>query len=125
MSSVGINYNYKFNPKWAIGLHNDIVTEDYAVEEHLKSGSENKVIERAFPLASAIVASFKPGKYLSYMLGTGGEFAHTGSFFLIRVGVEYGCHIASKWELNANLVNDIKINAYNSFAYGIGITRVF
>ena len=71
------------------------------------------------------VASFKPGKYFSYMLGTGGEFAHTGSFFLVRIGVEYGYHINEKWELNANLINDVKINAYNSFAYGLGITRVF
>jgi hypothetical protein len=125
LPSIGINYNYKFSPKWAIGLHNDIVTEDYAVEEHLRSGGGNKVLERAFPVASAVVASFKPGKHFSYMLGTGGEFAHTGSFFLVRVGIEYGYHITDKWELNANLVNDIKINAYNSFAYGIGITKVF
>ncbi len=29
------------------------------------------------------------------MLGSGGEFAHTGNLFLVRVGIEYGYCIAT------------------------------
>lgn len=125
LPSLGINYNFKFHRKWAIGLHNDIVIEDYEVEEHLRSGDSDKVLARSYPIASAVVASYKPGKHFSFMLGAGGEFAHTGNLFLIRAGAEYGFHITDQWELNANLVNDLKVRAYNSWAYGIGVTRVF
>lgn len=125
LPSWALNYNYKFSRKWAIGLHNDIVVEDFAVEEHLKSGDENTVLERSYPIASAVMASFKPGKHFSFLAGAGGEFAHTGNFFLIRIGAEYGYHINKNWELNANITNDLKINAYNSWAIGMGITRVF
>lgn len=123
LPSWGINYNFKFSPKWAVGLHTDIVVEDFAVEEHLKSSSD-EILERSYPVASAVMLSYKPGKHFSYLFGSGGEFAHTGNFFLFRVGLEYGCHLSKDWELNANVTNDLKINAYNSWAIGLGVSRV-
>jgi hypothetical protein len=124
LPSWAVNYNFKFSPKWAVGLHTDIIVEDFAVEEHLKSSS-GQILERSYPIASAVMFSYKPGKHFSYMLGSGGEFAHTGNLFLFRVGVEYGYHISKDWELNANITNDFKVNAYNSWAVGLGITKVF
>lgn len=124
LPSWAINYNYKFSPKWAVGLHSDIIVEDFAVEEHLKS-SGNKTLERSYPIACAVMASYKPGKYFSFMAGAGGEFAHTGDLFLVRVGVEYGYHLSKDYEINANITNDLKINAYNSWAIGLGVTRIF
>ncbi|WP_310377701.1 hypothetical protein [Flavobacterium sp.] len=124
LPSWAINYNFKFSPKWAVGLHSDIIVEDFAVEEHLKS-SNGQVLERSYPIASAVMVSYKPGKYFSYMFGSGGEFAHTGNLFLFRIGAEYGYHISKDWELNANITNDLKVNAYNSWAVGLGVTKVF
>jgi hypothetical protein len=123
LPSWAINYNYKFSPHWAIGLHNDIITETFEVEEHL-SNKNVQTIERSYPLASVLMASYKPGKHFSCLLGSGGEFSHTGNLFLLRVGVEYGYEINEKWEINANLTNDFKINSYNSWAIGFGLTRV-
>ena len=123
LPSWAINYNYKFSEKWAIGLHNDIVLEDFAVEEHLKS-SNGQVLVRSYPIASAVMVSYKPGKHFSYMFGSGGEFSHTGNLLLLRVGLEYGYHISKDWELNANITNDLKINAYNSWAIGFGVSRI-
>lgn len=122
LPSWGLNYNYVFHPKWAIGLHSDIIVEDFVVEQHLKS-SNNENLERSYPIASAIVGSFKPGKHFAYLLGTGGEFAHTGNFFLIRVGIDFSMHITQKWEMNAVIANDYKFNAYNSWGIGLGITK--
>lgn len=125
LPSWALNYNYKFSPKWAVGLHNDIIVEDFVVQEHLKSSGGGETLERSYPVASALMASYKPGKHFSFMLGAGGEFAHTGNLFLIRIGAEYGYHISKKYELNANITNDLKINAYNSWAIGLGVTRIF
>lgn len=124
LPSWGLNYNYKFSPKWAIGLHTDIITETFKVEEHLSGGSD-EILERSRPIASALMASFKPGKHFNYLLGAGGEFSHTGNLYLVRIGAEYVYHLSKKWELNAVLANDLKINAYNSWSVGMGITRVF
>lgn len=126
LPSLGLNYNYKFHPKWALGLHTDIVIEDFQVEEHLKSGGSNanSILERSYPVASALVASYKASKHFSLLIGAGGEFAPSGSLFMIRAGFEYGIHINPKWELTVNLVNDLKLNAYNSIAYGIGISKI-
>lgn len=122
--SVGLNYNYKFSKKWAIGLHTDIVIDEYEVKESLKSENVG-TIKRSYPIASAVMASYKPGKHFSFMLGAGGEFAKEEDLFLFRAGAEYGYEINEEWEFNANITNDFKIDAYNSFAYGIGITRIF
>lgn len=122
LPSWGLNYNYIFHPKWAIGLHNDIIVEDFVVEEHLKSSS-NENLKRSYPLASAIVGCFKPGKHFAYLLGAGGEFAHTGNLFLLRIGIEYALHITRSWEMTAIVANDYKFNAYNSWAIGLGITK--
>lgn len=62
LPSWALNYNYKFSPKWAIGLHNDIIVEDFVVQEHLKN-SGGETLERSYPVASAVMASYKPGKY--------------------------------------------------------------
>lgn len=123
LASWGLNYNYKFSQKWAIGLHNDIVVEDFEVEDH--RSSSNKTLERSYPIASALMVSYKPGKHFSFMLGPGEEFAHTGNLFLLRAGIEYGYHINKYWELNALITNDYKVNAYNSWAIGLGITKIF
>jgi hypothetical protein len=118
LPSWGINYNYSLSTKWALGLHTDIIVEDFKVESVLKNGG---TIERSYPIASAFVASYKPGKNFSFLLGAGAEFAHQNNFSLIRTGLEYGTHINHKWEFIANIINDYKFNAYNSWGIGLGV----
>jgi hypothetical protein len=118
-----INYNYKFHPKWAIGLHNDIIFEDFEVEEHLRSSDTTVILKRSYPVASAVTGSFKPGKHVSFLLGIGGEFSHAGNLWLWRAGAEYSYHMNKNWELTAAFVNDFKIKAYNSYSISMGVAR--
>jgi hypothetical protein len=120
--SWGINYNYVFSSKWAIGLHTDIVVEDYVVEQHLKSSS-NETLERSYPIGSAVMATYKPFKHFYFLLGAGGEFEKNENFFMLRAGVEYSIHLPKNWELVIPLTNDLKFNAYNSFNIGIGMVK--
>jgi hypothetical protein len=119
-----INYNFKFKPQWALGLHTDIIFEDFLVEEHLNN-SQEKVLERKYPIASALMATYKPFKHVSFLLGTGAEFSHSGNLFLVRCGFEYSYHFANNFELNAIITNDLKVNAYNSWSIGLGVSKVF
>jgi hypothetical protein len=117
----GLDYNYELTEKWAIGLHSDIILENFLVENL----SDENVIERSHPIASAFVASYKPGKHFSFLSGFGGEYDKEESFFLIRLGVEYGVDISEDWEFVANIINDLKPSAYNSIGIGVGIARKF
>lgn len=118
LPSWGINYNYLLNSKWALGIHTDIIVEDFFVESLDRSGG---TIQRSYPIASAIVVSYKPGKYFSFMLGSGGEFTNEENFFMLRLGLEYSYHMNDNWELIANILNDLKVNGYNSWGVGMGV----
>ncbi len=118
--SFELNYNYEINEKWAIGLHTDIVLEDYSVENYSK---ENSVIDRSTPIAPALVASYKFCNHFSALVGFGGEFSKEENFTLFRLGIEYSYEFHENWELVSNITNDLKINAYNSFSIGIGVAR--
>ena len=120
LPSWGIDYNYELCEKWAVGLHNDIIMESFIVEHN--DGTE---IERSSPFASTVVALYKPGKHFSFVLGAGGEFSKEENLFLIKAGIEYGYRFHDDWELIANITNDLKVDAYNSWAIGFGIARKF
>ena len=119
LPSVALDYNYVFLPKWAVGLHSDLIFENYKVEK------SDEVFERTTPVASALTAGFKPGEHFTCQFGLGGEFAKEEDFFLLRFGVEYGLELPKGWELVSNFVYDIKWNAYDSFSFGIGVSKSF
>jgi hypothetical protein len=120
LPSFALDYNYFFSEKWSAGLHNDIVIENFKVVDY-----DEEVIERSRPLASILTAGYKPGKHFTYQLGLGGEFAKEENLALLRIGAEYGLEISNDWEFIANLVYDLKWNAYDSFGLSVGISKSF
>lgn len=132
LPSFGLNYTYFFNHKWAIGLHNDIILEDFVVREsssfETRSASneeEAAIIERGTPIAACIMGIYKPLSYLGLMAGFGREFSSHEDFTVIRFGIETPVHLPKNWELFAVLSYDINIDAYESLTYGIGIGKMF
>jgi len=131
LPSFGLNYTYWFNNKWAIGLHNDIIIEDFVVKQSgsKSSGGSNddevNVIERGTPIASCIMAIYKPIPFLGLMAGVGREFSSHEDYTVIRFGLEAPYHLPHNWELFGVLTYDINIDAYQSLTYGIGIGKIF
>ncbi|WP_353777326.1 hypothetical protein [Winogradskyella sp. 3972H.M.0a.05] len=123
LPSWGINYTYFIDGKWAVGLHSDIIIEDFVVESIGRSSQET--IERSYPIATALVGLYKPTKHFSILAGSGMEITKEQNFFLVRFGLEYSYHFHDNWELIANLVNDLKVNGYNSFGIGLGVAHHF
>lgn len=122
MGAWALNYDYLLSSKWALGVHNDVIIEDFTVEKHLGDG-EQKEIEREIPIATKLVGSFKPGKHMSYMVGVGEEFGKGEHLFLSTLGVEYGWHLHKGWELGGELSYDIKWNAYDTWILGVGVSK--
>lgn len=132
LPSFGLNYTYFISEKWRIGLHSDIIIEDFVVKESAATtsdddhgGGEIRGIERGTPIASCIVGIYKPLPYLGLLAGFGREFSSHEDFTVIRFGIEAPYHLPKNWELFGVLTYDINIDAYQSLTYGIGIGKLF
>jgi len=132
LPSFGINYTYGFNHKWGIGLHSDIILEDFVVKgdgsglERSETETNNTaIIERGTPISAAIVVIYKPIPYLGLVAGAGREFSSHEDFTVIRFGIEAPYHLPHNWEIFGILTYDINIDAYQSLTYGIGIGKSF
>jgi hypothetical protein len=121
MAAWGFDYNYHFSPKWAIGLHTDIILESFKVE----GKEDGEVIERSRPIAPALVGIYKPNHHWSLMAGAGVEFAKEENFFLTRLGIEYGVEIRNRWEVFGSFAYDIKWKGYDTWVLGLGISKAF
>jgi hypothetical protein len=119
--SFAIDYNYWFKNNWAIGLHTDLIKENFVLEEI--SGDKN--IERSTPLAIVPALSYKAGKHSVFVLGMGGEFAKEGNLALTRLGYEYGWELPKNYEFSLGLSYDLKWNAYNTWTFGMIIAKNF
>lgn len=125
LPSWGLNYNFWISPKWAIGLHTDLITETFVVKENHNEAKGEPEVERTRPIAPAIMASFRPHHHWAFTLGAGAEFAQEGDLFLMRAGTEYTIHLGGPWETSGSFAYDLRSNAYDSYTLGIGITRTF
>ncbi|MDW7694667.1 hypothetical protein R9C00_07935 [Flammeovirgaceae bacterium SG7u.111] len=120
LSSWGIDYDYRINRLWSVGLHTDMVLENFEIE------NEKEVIkDRSRPIAMALMASRKLNGHFSLMAGGGGEYAKEESFALVRLGAEYSLEYKEEWEFGASLMADFKIEGYNSWVIGFGVAKLF
>ena len=122
LPSWGLNYNYKFDESWQIGIHTDMIIDKFEIElEH-----DMIIVERSRPIALAIVGGYKTRSPFTFLLGGGIEFETHKNLGFIRLGVEPGWHFGEgKWEVSVFAEYEIKINHYNSWSLGLGIARLF
>lgn len=127
-ASLGVNYELWFNKHWAVGLHNDITMQSFNV----KRKDNDEIIAREFPILSTITAIYKPGKHWNFFAGPGREFVFKNSFGeknesfnVIKTGIEYGVELPKTWEVGFGFEYDVKINGYNTWLIGIGVSKNF
>ena len=114
-----LNYNFWFHPKWAIGLHNDLILQQFQVERH----SDKEEIIRSYPVAVKVVVSFEPIHELVIMTGYGKEIEPNKILDVVTAGVEYGIPIRNGWEAGLSLCFDWNIENYVSWMFGIGFGK--
>lgn len=120
ITSWSLNYDYWLSDKWAIGLQNDLLIEEFIIEDH-----DGEFIERNYPVAVVPVALFKPGKRLTFIGGVGAEFSKGHNLALTRLGMEYGFHLPKNWEVGVAAVWDNKWNYYNSWGLAFTVSRIW
>jgi hypothetical protein len=117
----GFDYDFWFNKKWAIGLHNDLVLQQYKIIKE----EDSTEVERSYPIGTCIVGIYQPFKHLAFATGIGKEFEKHESFSMWKIGIEYEFELPKAWELSLNLQYDTKFNAYDSWLFGLGIGKRF
>ncbi|WPR75244.1 hypothetical protein [Algoriphagus sp. NG3] len=119
--SISIDYNYWISPRFAIGVHTDLLNENFFIE----TADKGELIERERPIAPVVMGTYKPGKHWSFGLGFGGEFAEGEDYFVTRLGVEYMVEIRNGWGVLGALTQDFRAKAYNVTSIGLGIEKKF
>ena len=115
----GFNYDYWISRKIALGIHNTLILQQYKIEE----SSEEKIVERSFPLIVSGEVLLKPWKNLIVSVGAGREFEKHESYTVVNTGLEYGVELRRGWELSFTLLYDNKIDAYDSWMLGVGFSK--
>ena len=118
--SWGLNYEYWFNRKWALGLHNDMEIATYIIED----ANGNK-IERSRPIIISLVGVYNIWKGIEIIAGVGYEFEEHHNYRVYRLGVEYEVEIGNDWDLAPAIIFDAKENLYHSWTLGIVIGKRF
>jgi hypothetical protein len=119
--TIGFNYDYFFNARWGLGLHTDILLQQYKIEKH---GGHEEIL-RENPVGLAGMVLFKPNHRWTMMAGYGVEVEKNENFQMIRTGVEYGIALPKHWELGFSLEFDYKIKTYSSLMFGVGFSKMF
>lgn len=117
-ASWALNYDYWLNERWGLGLQNEILLEQFAIEH----GGE-ELLEREYPVSVIPTVLYKPLEWLTLLAGVGREFASEEDLTLTRLGAEAGWHVAADWEVGAALVWDNKWDYYDSWGLSFGISR--
>lgn len=109
-ASWSLNYDYWLGNRWAVGLQNDVILEQFIIEH----GDEAE-LERSYPVAVVPVVLFKPTRVLALIGGAGVEYASGEAIGLTRLGFELGWHVGRHWEVGGAIVWDNKWGYYNSW----------
>jgi hypothetical protein len=117
----GINYDFRINDKVGFGVHNTFILQQYKIEK----SREDIVIERSFPVVITGELLFKPLENLLVSVGAGRELEKHESFTVVNVGLEYGFDLGKGLEISLNLLFDNKIDAYDSWMFGLGFSKFF
>ena len=124
LPSWGFNYDFHIDDNWSIGLHNDLIIEQFEVEVE---GKDNVLvtIDRSRPISIALTASYRLNKFLILSAGTGQEIAPEEAFTIFRVGVEPYVELPNNFEILGTFAIDFRVDAYNAINFALGIAKKF
>ena len=118
LPTIGVDYYYKFNPKWQIGAVVDLELGKNAVD----FGGEN--IPRENAVVTGVVAGYTLVKGWSIFTGPGVEFERNKNLFILRASTEYEFELGNNWGLSPAFSYDFK-KEFSTYSLNIGISKSF
>lgn len=109
--TIGLDYEYRFNHKWAISSVNDLEMASYTVEV-----DEENDLKRKYAFVTAVVVAYEFLPFWGVFAGPGYEFEEHQNFFVTKIGTEFVKSFGDDWAVAATLSVDIKeVNTSTSF----------
>lgn len=115
----GLNYDYWLSHKVGLGVHNSLLLQQFKIEKN----QEQTVVERSFPMIVTGEVLIKPIKNFIVSIGAGRELEKHESYTVVNTGIEYGVELQHGWELSLTLLYDNKLDAYDSWMFGVGFSK--
>jgi hypothetical protein len=118
--TLGLDYTYALNQKWAIGTYNEVNHVDIEVETE----THDEFIKRENTLLVSGVVVFEPIPKFGIFVGTGFETDPNETLWIRYMGLEYSFINTNDWHvaLTTGFINKEKYNAFN---FGVVISRGF
>ncbi|MBR8537870.1 hypothetical protein KDU71_20025 [Carboxylicivirga sediminis] len=121
--TIGVDYYYSLNNKWALGLIGDVELDQYYI-----TTSNHDELERNNVVVVSAVGKYKPTHRIGILAGPGVEWEFknhdTETFFVLKTGIEYEVEIENGWELTPMFTYDFK-EEYSAYSFGITIGKRF
>ncbi len=100
--SIGLDFFYFWNHKFALGMVADLELAEYVVDFN----RENLNRERAFILA--LIGAYEVSPHWGLLFGGGVEFEKHKNLAVVRLGTEYEIELDKGWGICPSLFFDIK-----------------
>lgn len=117
--TIGVNYSYIINRKFAIALLNDVELASYTIKV-----DDLKYQSRDYRYIVSIVAGYKIAPHFMVMLGYGFEFEKNETYHLIRTGLEYDIRLRDYWDVLFGINYDYKED-YSTISFSISFGKSF
>lgn len=133
--TLAVDYEYWLSRKFALGWYNDFTLTTFVVETNRPPPAEQgagaasseggkEVIEREQTFLTSLVVVYEPVERLALFTGLGREFEESESFWVWKVGLEYGFPLPGDWDIAIGVSYDYK-EVYDSFGIGVSFGKRF
>jgi hypothetical protein len=113
---LGLDYEYWFSHKFALGLQTDLELDSYTVEK-----DHQEYLDREYAFLTALTFLYEPILGWALFAGPGYEFEKNHSFALFRVGTGIVKLFEGGWSTGIIVTYDIKeVNSSPSFGLTLG-----
>ena len=118
--TIGLDFEYWINHKWAIGTYNEIAHIDIEVINE----AHEEYIKRENTMLFSAVAVFEPIHNFGIFAGTGIETDPHHTFWIRYLGMEYALVRHNDWDVSVS-VGYVNKDLYDAFTFGVVIGRRF
>jgi len=116
--SIGLDFFYSLNHKFALGMVADLELAQYLVDFN----REDLTRERALILA--LIGAYEVLPHWEFLFGGGIELEKHKNLGVVRLGTEYEIELSKGWDLGPSLFFDIK-EEFSVWAFSLAIGKRF
>jgi hypothetical protein len=117
--TFGLDYEYWFSHKWAVGTYNEISILSIDVKQ-----DEEEFLKRENVILCSVVGVYEVFPRFAVFAGTGFETDDHHTLWIRFLGVEYAFIKCNGWEVSA-AVGYVNKDLYDLFSFGVVIGRRF